>query len=828
MTTTVRLRACATAALCAAVAFGQAPANVRLTVAPGVASVPGANNVPLLVSALGDAAEPAAFDLTGENDLWALRLRPPPAGCGVPTTQIVATPTNCTFASFFFFPAPDAFLAVWNGGRHATMPAGETFTVYVHGSAAPGSNLYELNINVLTATPSLVLAEVDFPRIRVRSRNQVRGFDGTASEVLAVPNAQGAAIMDPLTNLLPEFPYAYLPDGGSLPYLYHPGRMSMQWMAYYAADETNAPVLHFGSRDVAGYSKRFLAGPQDGDGFELGLRHEPVGNTVADNDFFSPYPATLGVVRGDWYDAAQEYRTWVFGRPAGSRPAWLTRADGSYLPPLGLRNAGAPADRPLPATLNDAELLLTYDLQDSSADYATWAADAAAQKAFYGANTVPAIAYHANKGQPFAPSTEGAGEWRIWRSEFSDYLPHTQTLWGPYVNFDLYDSRTGSYSNPMVPHFSGSVDQYRLTAYDGCPIYYDPLTQFLPRLCHARSNGAGRRFCSEFMQAVALDAQTKGARNVYLDEFTYEGGFPCYGAGHLHPQGGGSYMTTARRANVDDMLAAARATDPGFFTSSESPCEAFSDVVPLAFEHASPDLTPAYARSLPMYSAVYRDYQLTSRILGVSSTPIEMSGNALSRRLMALGAYFGDLPSGGARLPAAPFATNLLKFGFAQSAYLLQAVVGAGKHAAVRPFFHTGRRLRDPVHTAPRVPPDLLPSNAGPLSIWNAFIDGSGDQPTVYVSAWADPAHADRFGLMTVNWTDVGDTFAPSATVGGLQTLTVTLDPAKLGVPAGNYAVHKVDLSGDTTIATIPLTGATPFTVAIPPLTAWFVYFVKV
>ncbi|HPH44653.1 MAG TPA: hypothetical protein PL086_09375, partial [Candidatus Aminicenantes bacterium] len=71
--------------------------------------------------------------------------------------------------------------------------------------------------------------------------------------------------------------------------------------------------------------------------------------------------------------------------------------------------------------------------------------------------------------------------------------------------------------------------------------------------------------------------------------------------------------------------------------------------------------------------------------------------------------------------------------------------------------FHTGRRLRDVPHTAARIP--SAPGFKGLLSAW---IDASADQPTVYVSTWADPTVANSFGLMVTNWTDAVDTFPPS------------------------------------------------------------------
>lgn len=790
--------------------------NARLAVVPGTATTPGNNNVPLLLPSLGDAADPNAFDLSSGTDIWALVFRQPPAGCGVPTSPpIRVTPSDpaVTFQSFQFFPAlPGAFLAAWVGGQHPAMPAGHSFTVFVHGVAAPGANVYELRIQVVTTMPTLTLAEVEFPRVTVRSRNHTRGIDETESEVLAIASAQGMALLAPLVNL---------PTTGPLPHLHHPGPMSMQFLAYFSTSETNAPVLFFGSRDPSGFFKDYRVGPRTDELMQLALTHYPADNTVVDNDYLSPWAATLGVVRDDWYAAAMEYRSWLFGQAPGSRPVWLTKANGDYLAPLAQRNPAVPAERPLPATLRNAEMFFTFDGMWPAQNFAPWASDANDQKLFYGVTTAPSVVYHGHAINMPNAGGSGTGDWHLWAPNFLAALPHTATLWGPYTLFESYDTRAASYANPGVAGFSGSADAFRRRDYGGCTLSGDGFHQ---ELCHACANGSGQRFCGEFMKRVALDAQSRGARNVYLDVYTYEGSSMCHDPNHLHPVGGGSYMTAARRANVETMVQAARVADPEFFANSESPGEAFSDVVPLVFEHFSADALPPYGRSLPLYSAVYHDFQLVSRILNVSNNPAGTFGNAFMRRAIAYSSYFGDVPNGGSQLANVALATNLALpgFDFLRSALLLQSVVGVAKQPVVRPFFHTGHRLRDVVHTAPRLP---VSYGNGLLSAW---IDAASQQPTVYLSAWADPAVANKFGIMATNWTDVVDTFPPSSVVGGQQVITVTLDTQKLGVLPGNYAVELVTPAGVTPISTVSINPTLAVPVTIPPLSAIFVIFTKV
>jgi hypothetical protein len=814
-------------------ATAQSAPNVQLAVVPGTEANPGAHNVPLYFTLIGDTANPSCFDLSAEADLWALDFCVPPgATCATPPPTIHATPTgsSCTYNSFQLYTMPNnsstptAFLAVWNGGHHSSMPSGETFTVYVYGIAAPGANVYELQIQVVPSTPSLTLKQVEFPRINVLSRNHYRGTSEMVSELLTIANAQGVAIMAPLKNLSESI---------SWPFLTHPGRMSMQWLSYYSTSEPTAPapVLFFGTRDPTGYAKQFMVGPRTDDRFDMSIVHYPANNTTVNNGYLSPYTSTLGVVRGDWYDAAQEYRTWLFSCIPSSRPIWLTKANHDYLPPLGSRNPAHADERPLPPQLLNADMLLTYDNATATPrDFSNWQTDAMAQLApigGYGATIAPSIIYHGHSINVPAAESQGWGDWQLWDSGFLQAAAtYNATNWGPYINFDVYDVRAQSYPNPNVTGFSGSVAQYLLTDYGGCAV---DIGTKIPRLCHAFANTAQppQRFCGEFMKQVALDAQSRGAHCIYLDEYTYDGGgVPCYGTNHGHPVGGGSYMTLARRANVDDMLTATRGNnDPEFFASSEAPGEAFSDVVELAFEHTSPDLPSDFARSVPLYSAVYHDYELTSRILNISNNPANTFANWLTRRAIAYSGYFGDLPSGGNILntPYIPLGTNNQpNTPFAQSFNCLKGMISVAQIASVRPLFHTGRRMRDV-----RSDVSHIPTPQGGV-ILSALVDPSGDQPVVYLSTWQDPSTTNQFGIMATNWTDVGDTFPPSNVLGGAQTLHVTLDATSLGVPSGTYNPVLVTPSGETPLPAIQLAPQAVWTVTVPALTTMFFRFTHV
>jgi hypothetical protein len=166
-------------------------------------------------------------------------------------------------------------------------------------------------------------------------------------EELAVPRWMGAVASDPRSLLAGE-------DGRArrLEWSY-PGTMSLQLIALYRRD---GPGLYAASDDTLSYRKAFaLWGDTSGLGYEL---IHPLENPDAGKaDWIMPYAAVLGTFHGDWFSAAERYRSWGeqqhWARESRLRnglvPPWLTdvgmwvwnrgRSPGVIPPALALKDA---------------------------------------------------------------------------------------------------------------------------------------------------------------------------------------------------------------------------------------------------------------------------------------------------------------------------------------------------------------------------------------------------------------------------------------------------------------------------------------------------------
>jgi len=82
----------------------------------------------------------------------------------------------------------------------------------------------------------------------------------------------------------------------------------MQYLAYY----NHAYGLYFGFHDPRATLKRFVVHNSDG-GILLSCHTVAPNKTIAGNDWEMPGVFELDTYKGDWYEAAQIYKKWVFG-----------------------------------------------------------------------------------------------------------------------------------------------------------------------------------------------------------------------------------------------------------------------------------------------------------------------------------------------------------------------------------------------------------------------------------------------------------------------------------------------------------------------------------
>jgi hypothetical protein len=177
------------------------------------------------------------------------------------------------------------------------------FDVVATGSIAAGDRVAELRLEVRVDSGDVGIDSIEYPRISFRERALSSG-----GGVMALPFEEGELVLDPVHQT------SYFNDGFTHK---HPSNMAaMQMYCYYEEAEENPAVLFFGTRDLEGHLKELKIGPATADVGGVRERlpfqytHIPEGHHDPSVTAFSlPYPVVLGVLRGDWVDAAKFYRS---------------------------------------------------------------------------------------------------------------------------------------------------------------------------------------------------------------------------------------------------------------------------------------------------------------------------------------------------------------------------------------------------------------------------------------------------------------------------------------------------------------------------------------
>src|SRR3989344_2771360 len=167
-----------------------------------------------------------------------------------------------------------------------------------------GENIAEFWINISTQMDEYSVYKVTYPIVNVV------GFADPSKEAVVLPGLIGKLIVNPRVdlinrirvimgnNLLEEFLYA----GSTNNYYY-----SYQFSDYYDLDTLD--LFYFGTKDPHEYYKNVLWNiSTQGVGFSV--VQFPENHLTPGIDYSSPYPVVVGMLNGDWYDAAKYYRPW--------------------------------------------------------------------------------------------------------------------------------------------------------------------------------------------------------------------------------------------------------------------------------------------------------------------------------------------------------------------------------------------------------------------------------------------------------------------------------------------------------------------------------------
>ena len=205
----------------------------------------------------------------------------------------------------------DSFVATTRSIRCDQVPGGQllkmdftgiggldlTLSAQVRASAAKPMSRWSLTLD---NTAGIEVVDVQFPF--VVAAYQPGG--APAAEGLLLPQRTGSLIRTPGPgDVEPDVDAAweFRPENGS--YNHYPGRVFAQFMAFY----NEAAGLYLACDDTAGHVKLIKALHRD-PGMRLGVAH--VGDWPRKGERRLEYDVLLGGFSGDWYAAAELYRSW--------------------------------------------------------------------------------------------------------------------------------------------------------------------------------------------------------------------------------------------------------------------------------------------------------------------------------------------------------------------------------------------------------------------------------------------------------------------------------------------------------------------------------------
>ena len=740
-------------------------------------------------TAIGDAVDSTAYSFL-RRPLWEITFSDP----ATPGTTITALPDRTLGFEFDLAVSVDPggdgekaqVMATWDEFTHPLLFPDEEFKVRVTATIGNNEQVAELEIELGSEEGcGLATDEVSFPRLDV-----VAGIS-PATEVLAVPYWAGELFYAPALN--PDLVVASLFGEP----LVHPGSLNMQWLAYYDAADPEEAMLFWATRDEEGFPKGFRVDP-DPFAFPLcvglGIDVVPPGGTVPGTKYESSFPSTVGVLRGDWYDAARYYRE-----------SWALETFGSEGP--------LDENPDYSATVRDADVFGILDmnfcltsspfcpaLQDDPANFAFAGQQIQELETFLDAQML----HHVYRWDTNS-FTARNGDWWPIRPEFmQEFVPDVLAQgfdWVPYFNPTAYSNQAATYAAPYVPGFetrnvqeftrvlrSGSID-------GGLSQFCDKLTPcdptLLPQLQEVQTLCQATPFAREYVryavdQFDALGAAAPGG--LYLDVF-HADSLNCFSAAHeaegFHPVGGGSYWTQAKVDLAHEIKEHMR-EDKGveeFFLYSEAPIENLIGTIEFSYGHHGGFGTADGVRGVaPLFQTVYHDYMRVGSILGIDvpqTVPFIFDPYIWfsSRQIFAANIFFGQTPYSTSRAWLLTLNSRLNPLFFPdlyRHLLMVKEYVGLLEHDDVRDYTVFGQRLRTPE------------TDAGEAFMGFLFITEllpfSTTQDVVYATVLGEPGPEGEIGLLLLNWTDPADPlisqfgpplFSPGTTPGD-QTIEVT------------------------------------------------------
>ncbi|MFO7973059.1 MAG: DUF6259 domain-containing protein [Candidatus Hydrogenedentota bacterium] len=448
---------------------------------------------------------------------------------------------------------------VWTG-----TDAAEEFTVTVDMVLeTPG---LAMTLKIANESKHIAVNRIEFPVLSLRPIG-----DAPEDDQFLVPTVSGAVWPAPLVN------------GISVNARYPSGWGSMQFGAHYDSDAGLYMAVH----DPVAATKHYRVVRDDSEGaLDVRIEWPAPDASVPGNDFETPGPAVLAVFEGDWFDAAQIYRTWVerearwwphrrqWGRP--DIPPWLMDVCVWGRP-------GGSADSAVPQTLAFAE----YMGVPTAVHWYSW-------------HEIP----FDNNYPHYFPAKEGFAEGVA-------ELQKAGVRVMPYINGRLWDSDTEDFQSVALPAATKKRDGSHYIEHYGS----DP--EDLVPMCPTQEVWQNK-VQEVVLRLIGSEFNVDG---VYIDQVAAAAPVECYDRSHGHPLGGGHWWTTQGYwPMLEELNGVINERFPDKMLTTECNAEPYTHLFDgyltwhFQYDHAVPAFAAVYGGKVVMFGRADRGNDLQAHL----------------------------------------------------------------------------------------------------------------------------------------------------------------------------------------------------------------------
>lgn len=456
-------------------------------------------------------------------------------------------------------------------------------------SLEPDSNLARWRLEVRNGT-TFALRGIEYPVTVVQCAESA---DSASADYFLWGFMGGQLVKDPARNLRPYGGLAFCR-------LQYPGVISVQFQAFHGS----GAGVYLATEDATGSIKRFGGTVVEGNALDLSIEHNH--DERPGLSYELPYDTVLGTFSGDWYDAADLYKSWALhqhwcSRRIGERadiPDWLKEprpwlciiSRGDY---ERLRGTvwSPPAEWPIARFWPAAKVV------PMMRDYS----------AIFGAPVVTWMEGWEWIGAPggpvdIFPPLEGAESFSSAMAALTEdgnlpsgYLAGLHWCYKrPHVGYDNLARFEEEGAGLATINPSGTVDHFR---------FVNDQKHFV-NLCigEAATRTLYLDNLSELMDLGLLALQIDQQIGLYTQA--------CYGDQHGHQPGFGPWMYTEMLAFIRDARERAKQRNQDATFSYEVPCEIWIQEVDLHM-HRPYQVRPFGSSSVPLFDYLYHAYALT-------------------------------------------------------------------------------------------------------------------------------------------------------------------------------------------------------------------------